>query len=230
MKPTTDQIVPTTTSSRSTSDGREERSTAPRSLLVPMLGIFAVNLLLRVFYLRYQFVNGDEAVRALTALGVLKGERLYLDIITDKPPGTTLFYAAVLSVFNHSMAAVHIAAALWTFATAIVIYVLGARFYSRKPGLWAAFLFVYFAASYQTQDSMAANTELLMALPYVLSCYCYLKGSPGASPNLADRGLDRPSTEMAAAGIRGASHEWAWLIAAGLLAGISALFKQVGLL
>ena len=196
-----------------------------------MLGIFAVNLLLRVFYLRYQFVNGDEAVRALTALGVLKGERLYLDIITDKPPGTTLFYAAVLSVFNHSMPAVHIAAALWTFAAAIAIYVLGALVYSRKTGLWAALLFAYFAASYQTQDSMAANTELLMVLPYVLSYYCYLRGSPGASTARPVSGQDpNCSQQLAAAGIRGPGNEWAWLIAAGLLAGIAALFKQIGLL
>src|SRR5215831_11672737 len=231
MKPTTDQIVPTITSTRSTSDGREERDTAPRSLLVPTLGIFVVNLLLRVFYLRYQFVNGDEAVRALTALGVLRGERLYLDIITDKPPGTTLFYAAVLSVFNHSMPAVHIAAAIWTFAAAIAIYVLGALVYSRKTGLWAALLFVYFAASYHTQDSMAANTELLMVLPYVLSYYCYLRGSPGASTTRPASGRDSNSSpELAAAGIRGSNNEWAWLLAAGLLAGIAALFKQVGLL
>jgi hypothetical protein len=97
----------------------------------------------------------------------------------------------------------------------MAIYVLGARVYSRKTGLWAAFLFVYFAASYQTQDSMAANTELLMVLPYVLSYYCYLRGSPG-TPLLA--------------GSRGSRNGCPWLIAAGLMAGIATLFKQVGLL
>jgi hypothetical protein len=187
-----------------------------------MLGLFAVNLLLRVFYLRYQFVNGDEAVRALTALGVLRGERLYLDVITDKPPGTTLFYAGVLSLFHHSMPAVHIAAALWNFATSIAIFALGARFYSGKTGLWAAFLFVYFAASYQTQDSMAANTELLMALPYVLSYYCYLRGSS----RLSAVGSASPTSLQGTC----CGNEWAWLVVAGLLAGIAALFKQVGLL
>jgi hypothetical protein len=78
---------------------------------------------------------------------------------------------------------------------------------------------------------MAANTELLMVLPYVLSYYCYLRGSPSASTTRPVSGrVSNSSPELAAAGIRGSGNEWAWLIAAGLLAGFAALFKQVGLL
>src|SRR5215469_9209712 len=93
-----------------------------RTIVLAFAGLFLLNLLLRVFYLRYQFVNGDEAVRALTAVRMLEGGRLYVDVITDKPPGTTLFYAAVFGVFGRSMAAVHLAAACWNFGTSLVIY------------------------------------------------------------------------------------------------------------
>jgi hypothetical protein len=72
--------------------------------------IFALNLLLRVFYLRFDFVNGDEGVRAITAARMLEGARLYADIVTDKPPGTTFFYAGVFALFGRSMKAVHLAA------------------------------------------------------------------------------------------------------------------------
>jgi hypothetical protein len=65
-------------------------------------GLFLLNLLLRVFYIRYDFVNGDEGVRALSAVH-LEGARLYADVVTDKPPGASLFYAAVFTMFGRSM-------------------------------------------------------------------------------------------------------------------------------
>src|SRR5262252_2227735 len=108
-----------------------------RTLYLAFAGLFLLNLVLRVFYLHYQFVNGDEAVRALTAVRMLEGGKLYLDVITDKPPGTTLFYAAVFALFGRSMAAVHLAAAVWNFATSIIIYLTAARLYSKRTGLLA---------------------------------------------------------------------------------------------
>lgn len=162
--------------------------------------IFLVNLLLRVFYLRYDFVNGDEAVRALTATGLIDGGTLYVDVVTDKPPGATLFYAAVLGLFGRSMAAVHVAASVWHFGTAVMIFLIGHRFYSIRAGLAAALLFVYFSTTYHTQDMMAANTEMLMALPYAGSFYFFMKAR--GSPLL--------------------------LVLAGALTGLAVVFKQVG--
>ncbi|HWC76543.1 MAG TPA: glycosyltransferase family 39 protein, partial [Blastocatellia bacterium] len=143
-------------------------------VITALAAFFLLNLLLRVFYLRYEFVNGDEAVRAITALRLLDGARLYVDIVTDKPPGATLFYAAVFWLFGASMKAVHLVAAVWNFGTALVLYVAGSRFYDRRTGLWAALLFVVFSTTYHTPDMMAANTELLMALPYTLSFFAFV--------------------------------------------------------
>jgi hypothetical protein len=206
-----------------------EDETNWRFVVIALVGIFALNALLRVFYLRYQFVNGDEAVRALTALGVLRGQRLYVDIITDKPPGTTLLYAAILSLFDHSMPAVHVAAILWNFATAAAVFALGARFYSRRTGLWAGLLFAYFSSSYHTQDTMAANTELFMCLPYTLSVYCYLRGCSDTGRTVELEAAS-PESERRGPEASGGASSWAWIVTAGLFAGIAALFKQVGLL
>jgi hypothetical protein len=78
---------------------RETQTTAleitPAQLMLAFAGLFLLNLLLRVFYIRYDFVNGDEGVRALTAVRMLEGARLYAEVVTDKPPGASLFYAAV---------------------------------------------------------------------------------------------------------------------------------------
>lgn len=162
--------------------------------------IFLLNLLLRVFYLRYDFVNGDEAVRALTATGMLDGGKLYVDVVTDKPPGAAFFYAAVFSLFGRSMPAVHLAASLWHFGTAVVVFIAGCRFYSKRAGLSAALLFVYFSTAYHTQDMMAANTEMLLALPYTASFYFFVTGR------------DKPGS----------------LVLAGALTGLAVVFKQIG--
>src|SRR2546426_8870840 len=85
-------------------------------LMLALGGLFLLNVLLRVFYIRYDFVNGDEGVRALTAVRMLEGARLYADVVTDKPTGASLFYAAVFTVFGRSMKAVHLTAIVWNFA------------------------------------------------------------------------------------------------------------------
>jgi 4-amino-4-deoxy-L-arabinose transferase-like glycosyltransferase len=187
-----------------------------KGVIIALAAIFLLNLLLRIFYLRYDFVNGDEAVRAITAVRLIEGGRLYTDIVTDKPPGTTFFYAAVFWLFGHSMVAVHLVAALWNFATSVVLYSTGARFYDRRTGLAAALLFVYFGTNYYTQDMMAANTELLMVLPYTASFYFFLKARTRRFTTNSDEPAER--------------REWTSLFLAGLLTGVAALFKQVGLI
>ena len=186
----------------------------PGHLMLALGGLFLLNLLLRVFYIRYDFVNGDEGVRALTAVRMLEGARLYADVVTDKPPGASLFYASVFTVFGRSMKAVHLAATVWNFGTSLIVYLIAARFYTRRIGLCAALLFVYFSTNYFTQDMMAANTELLMALPYSAAFYFFMtvasekKRGPRNTPLFSSSGL----------------------VASGLLTGLAALFKQIGVL
>jgi 4-amino-4-deoxy-L-arabinose transferase-like glycosyltransferase len=182
-------------------------------MLLALAALFVLNLLLRVFYLRFDFVNGDEGVRALTAVRLLEGARLYADVVTDKPPGTTFFYAAVFSLFGRSMAAVHVAAAVWNFATAALACMTAARLYGRRTGLWAALMMVFFSTTYLTQDMMAANTELLMALPYTASFYFYVVArGPYFSGQTHRSGF----------------HSIAAFAGAGALTGLATLFKQVG--
>jgi 4-amino-4-deoxy-L-arabinose transferase-like glycosyltransferase len=186
-------------------DGFYEAVTTRQVVLV-LGGLFLLNLLLRVFYLRYDFVNGDEGVRALSALRMLEGARLYVDVVIDKPPGASFFYAAVFAALGRTMKAVHLAAIVWNFATSLLVYLIAARFYGKRTALWAALLFVYFSTNYFTQDMMAANTELLMALPYVAAFYFFT-------------GVD--ASKHRRTGL---------LLAAGMLTGLAALFKQVGVL
>ncbi|MEK6302986.1 MAG: glycosyltransferase family 39 protein [Acidobacteriota bacterium] len=180
-----------------------------RQVLLVLAGLFLLNLMLRIFYLRFDFVSGDEGVRALSAARILDGVRLYADVVIDKPPGASFFYAAVFTLFGRSMKALHLAATVWNFGTALVVYFTAARFYGRRTALWAGLLFVYFSTNYFTQDVMAANDELLMSLPYAGAFYFFMKARA------------HPRTRK---------HELGGLIAAGVLTGLSAMFKQVGVL
>lgn len=202
--------MPTSADQSSLITAQESGALTSRQVLLAFAGLFALNLLLRVFYLRYDFVNGDEGVRALTATRLLEGARLYADVVTDKPPGATLFYATVFAIFGRSMKAVHLAAAVWNFATAVVIYFTAARAHGRRVGLWAALLFVYFTTNYFTQDTMAANTELLLALPYTAAFACYLRAFDDGEGQMARQSL--------------------WLVGAGVMTGLAAMFKQIGVL
>jgi 4-amino-4-deoxy-L-arabinose transferase-like glycosyltransferase len=186
----------------------QSEAVTAREVLLVLAGLFLLNLLLRVFYLRYDFVNGDEGVRALSAVRMLEGARLYAEVVTDKPPGSTLFYAAIFAAFGRNMKAVHLAATVWNFGTSLVVYLIAARSYGRRTALWAALFFVYFSTNYFTQDTMAANDELLMSLPYTAAFYFFIR-----------RGARDRKRERAAS-----------LVAAGLLTGLAAMFKQVGVL
>jgi 4-amino-4-deoxy-L-arabinose transferase-like glycosyltransferase len=146
-----------------------------------------------------------------------KSARLYADVVTDKPPGASLFYAAVFALLGRSMKAVHAAAIVWNFATSVVVYLIAARFYNKRIALWAALFFVYFSTNYFTQDMMAANTELLMALPYTAAFYVFMLGNTRS-------GLKGGGTRVVVPHTAGA------LIAAGLLTGLATLFKQIGVL
>lgn len=189
-----------------------ETTISSRQLMLAFGALFLLNLLLRVFYIRYDFVNGDEGIRALTAVRMIEGARLYADVVTDKTPGASLFYAGVFAAFGRSMKAVHVAAILLNFGTSIIVHLIAARLYGKRVGLWAALLFVYFSTNYFTQDMMAANTELLMVLPYAASLYFFMLGSEGRS------GASR-NPASSNAGV---------LILAGVLTGIATMFKQIG--
>src|SRR4029079_8080761 len=100
---------PVTTNAPNASITTPKITITTAQLALALVGIFLLNLLLRAFYIRYDFVNGDEGVRALSALRMLEGARLYAEVVTDKPPGASLFYAGVFAIFGRSMKAVHLA-------------------------------------------------------------------------------------------------------------------------
>ena len=67
---------------------------------------------------------------------------------------------------------------------------------------------------------MAANTELLMALPYTAAFYFYVRAYRPLPPAYEAETSSRPFR----------AQSWLPLLLAGAMAGFSTLFKQVGVL
>lgn len=191
-------------------------SLKPLHFILFLTGLFALNLLLRAFYFRYDFLNGDEGVRALTATRLLEGARLYVDVVTDKPPGATFFYAAVFAVFGRSMKALHVIAALWSSLSAVLLFFVTRRALSVRTALCAALVLVYFSTNYFNQDMMAANTELLLSVPYVAAFLFYWRALEHS------RGDEPPGSGSMLFGTAFNS------IASGVMTASAILFKQTG--
>lgn len=136
--------------------------------------IFMV-LLLRVPTYTGSVIEHDEAYHSMRANAIVSGLKLYVDIVDRKPPLIPYIYASIFRVFGKSnLLPVHILAALWVLGTVFVIYLIGERHLAGK-GFWSAFLYIIVSHSYLAKEFYAANIELFMLLPLVLSVYFYLE-------------------------------------------------------
>lgn len=142
----------------------------------------------------------DEGEYAYIAQRLFHGEIPYRDAFDQKPPGVFVVYAAALAALGSSAWHLHLAAALWTAATTVLLAWLVGRLAGSVAAGFAALVFGL-ASTDPRLFATAANTEIFMLLPLVASAAALWRAREG------DRVRD-----------------WA---AAGLAVGIGALFKQV---
>ncbi len=109
----------------------------------------AAPLLLAVFLLApmlaYPF-GSDHGVFATAADAISHGQMPYRDLWENKPPAVDYLFWAGFHAFGRSMAAIRLLDLLWTLATALLLYLLGRRLFTKWTGLAAAFSFVTFYA------------------------------------------------------------------------------------
>lgn len=167
---------------------------------------FAVRL--PVFFVT--FASGDEATYSALATALLDGQRLYAGAVDHKPPLLAATYAAIQVVSGSiDIHIVHAASILIVCATAFLLSSLSGRFgLCAAEQRAAALVYVLAASTGPGKDMLAANGEILMALPAVAALV-----------------VAWPRPEPAAHGVATA---WRWPVA-GALAAIAALFKYQGL-
>jgi hypothetical protein len=186
--------------------GRSEQQIVPgprtgRSFVLGLCIVCAVAALLR-WPIADMPLERDEGEYAYIAQRWLCGEMPYRDAFDQKPPGVFVAYAVIEKLIGTSPAALHWGAQIYSFATLIVIALIGRRFAGDRAGLLAALLAAYMMAERCVLGN-AANTETFMILPLAGAFLCTLLA--------IDRGC---------AG---------WSVAAGVLSCFAMQFKQVAL-
>jgi len=122
-----------------------------------------LSLLTRWLSLCVEILDLDEAGHIIGSWQLLEGKLLYTDFVDNKPPLVYVYYALAQILFGRGMFSVHLLTALVTVpATAWGVY---AFFDRSSTGVYAAFIFLFYSASFLAHDMLAANTELLMILP-----------------------------------------------------------------
>jgi hypothetical protein len=138
--------------------------TAQRALIAAAIVVFAA---LRAPYLEVP-LERDEGEYAYIAQRMLAGDVPYRDAFDQKPPGVFVAYLAAFALFGESVEGIHAFLGLWSACTALALYGLVQRLAGGLPAAMATLLFAI-ASTDPRIVATAANTELFMLLPLVLS-------------------------------------------------------------
>jgi hypothetical protein len=116
----------------------------------------------------------DEGEYAYIAWRLSHNELPYRDWVDQKPPAIFWVYRAALALPLDPIRAVHLAALLFSAASSCALFFLAWRFMNRFWAFMAAVLFILLSADPFAQGT-AANTEIFMLLPLILSQIAFLK-------------------------------------------------------
>jgi hypothetical protein len=180
-----------------------------------VLATFVLGIVLRVPTFCRPLLSDDEAIYAVTADALGRGDRLYRDVVDHKPP---LIYHAYQAGFaalgRYDMRGAHALVVLAVLLTAGFLLAIkrqdralgGAE--TDRVALAAAGLFLVFSTTWHDYDALAANCELFLLAPQAAAAWLLLR-----------------SVRARAAGAR----RLVLHLAVGALIGTSALFKYQGL-
>jgi len=152
----------------------------------------------------------DQGIHAFIADSALSGKVVYRDVFNIKPPLTTFVHALSLLLFGHTMTAIRLLDALWTLATALLVFLLVRRLFG-EPWLaalsGALYPLIYYPLGfwYTAQTDGWLNLPLLAALLLALPTIGHDRNGGCSEPCPKPR--------------------WPRLLAAGALVGLSTLLK-----
>ncbi|MES1208724.1 MAG: hypothetical protein ABUS79_22530, partial [Pseudomonadota bacterium] len=146
----------------------------------------------------YPIMDIDEGSYAAIACRMLSGGLPYRDGVENKFPAIFYVYTAVFRLFGrYDMRAVHVAAAVVAFGTALVAGAIAATLarrrggdesVARRAGWLAALLYAVFSTTYEPKV-LAANTEVFAVLPASLAVLLYMRARGRAGAFLATGAL-----------------------------------------
>ena len=147
----------------------------------------------------------DEGVFAYIGRAMWSGERLYTDLYDNKLPGLYLVYALFTRAFGALPMGIHLGALLWQVATLAVFFLWLREVIGRDRALASTGLFALYAASGEVLG-FAAHATQLCALPAIAGLWALWRGT-----------------------VQRRSPQAAWILVAGLGAGLAIWIKQQAL-
>jgi len=179
------------------------RRPSARQTILVVVGLILIAAAVRIPLLGIP-LERDEGEYAYIAWRLGHNELPYRDWVDQKPPAVFWTYRAALALPVDPIRAVHLAALLFSAASSCALFFLALRFMNRFWGFMAASLFTLLSADPFAQGT-AANTEVFMLLPLILSQIAFLKAA------------DNPRNVLL-------------MIVCGALTGMAIAFKQVAAL
>lgn len=174
-----------------------------------VFAVFALGILLRLPAFARPLLSDDEAIYATTADAMMRGDRLYRDVVDHKPPLIYHVYQAGFAALGrYRMQGPHALVLLAVLVTALFLRAAWRGDDARDGpslGLAAAALFLIFSTTWHDYDALAANCELFLLAPQAAAAWLVLRAQARGARALA-------------------AH-----LAIGALIGTSALFKYQGL-
>ena len=165
-----------------------------------LLALALIPILLYLPFIGLPFER-DEGVYATVAQGILDGKIPYRDLFDNKPPLVYGWYAISFTLFGETVFAPRILAALALSLTGVLLYQHARLALPKGAAYTAAILFAI--STGLPWVALHANTEAYLLLPLVGSLLAFTRG-------MKDGKLG-------------------WFFAAGLLAGLAMMTKQVAM-
>ena len=144
----------------------------------------------------------DEGEYAYIAWRLGYNELPYRDWVDQKPPGVFYVYRLALSLPFEAVRAIHFVGLLFSAASVCALFFLGLQFIDRFWAFLGAALFALLSLDPLVQGT-AANTELFMLCPLILSLIAFFAATAKTKPRVL------------------------FIVLAGALTGIAVMFKQV---
>ena len=176
------------------------RSSIKQTILT-LAGIVLIASAVRIPLLGIPFER-DEGEYAYIAWRLGHHELPYRDWVDQKPPAIFWVYRAALALPIDPIRAVHLAALIFSAASACALFFLARRFMNQSWAFVVAVIFILLSADPWIEGT-AANTEIFMLLPLILAQIAFFKS------------------------IQNPKHRTMSILLCGALIGIAVAFKQV---
>ena len=165
------------------------RSMRMRTFKALVLATFVLGVVLRLPTFGRPLLSDDEAIYAVTADALERGDLLYRDVVDHKPPLIYHVYQAGFAALGrYNTQGAHALVVLAVLLTAGFLFAIKRRDgRAGDPGagsggvaLAAAGLFLVFSTTWHDYDALAANCELFLLAPQAMAGWLLLTRSSAA--------------------------------------------------